>query len=255
MNPGLLAPGYAPPVMPRPLLGQPQPVPMPYGRGGDPFWRNTSLLLRMDGPHGSRSFTDSSPYTLTVTNVGSPTIDQSQFVYGSSGQLNTGATTDAVTVPNSTGRFDVGTGDFTVESWCRFTAIGASSAAQRIILSCGSSGMAVAFWNNRIRLAKADVANVIDYGSTAITTGSWFHWAITRSGSTLRFFVNGSIIGSTTYSTTLTPTGSTTFVGNYHNAGAPGVVGNIDDFRFTLGVSRYTANFPPPTAPFPIGYQ
>ena len=50
MNAGILAPGYAPPVMPRGLLGDPQPVPMPYGRAGrwTPLDLGSSLAVWFD---------------------------------------------------------------------------------------------------------------------------------------------------------------------------------------------------------------
>jgi len=42
------------------------------------------------------------------------------------------------------------------------------------------------------------------------------------------------------------------FIGRYRNAStAFDFDGYIDDLRITKGVARYTANFTPPTAPFP----
>jgi hypothetical protein len=68
-----------------------------------------------------------------------------------------------------------------------------------------------------------------------------------RSGSTGRFFVNGTIVGTgvadtSTYSST---TGSL-FIGRMANGDSP-LNGYLDDFRITKGYARYTSNFTPPT--------
>ena len=91
-----------------------------------------------------------------------------------------------------------------------------------------------------------------------MTANTWTHVALVRNSGVISLFVNG-IKDATTfaYSATIIPNpdlfdrpilfgkdemfGST---GNYFD-------GYIDDFRITKSVARYTANFTPPTAPFP----
>ena len=94
----------------------------------------------------------------------------------------------------------------------------------------------------------------------AIVANTWNHFAYVRTGTggnDYRVFLNGVINspGNATYLST---------VPNYPNVneirisdtvdanfGTNSWLGHIDDVRITKGVARYTANFTPPTAPFP----
>jgi hypothetical protein len=88
--------------------------------------------------------------------------------------------------------------------------------------------------------------------SVAATAGTWFHVALARASGQTRLFKDGTQVGST-YSDS----------SNYSNAemrlfartdtfnSGAHLNGYIDEFRITKGVARYTANFTPPTAPFP----
>jgi hypothetical protein len=95
---------------------------------------------------------------------------------------------------------------------------------------------------------------MLDYnvGSGTISDSAWHHIAVTRSGSSLRIFIDGTQTGTT--NTTLGTAsidnaiadyrvGSTTDNDLYFN-------GYIDDLRVTRGVARYVANFSVPTTAF-----
>jgi hypothetical protein len=86
------------------------------------------------------------------------------------------------------------------------------------------------------------------------STSTWYHVAITRSGTSLRAFVNGSQIGTTqTTSNSLTASGAFCCVGENLDGGGQSqfINGYVDDLRITKGYARYTSNFTPPTAAFP----
>jgi hypothetical protein len=116
-----------------------------------------------------------------------------------------------------------------------------SGASTGWLIYLGSSNKIIWFVN----------AGVIT-GSTTIGSGSWYHIAITKSGTTHRLFVNGVQDGTATNSTSADA--SIVSIGS-KSPGASGssivnLNGYIDDLRITKGIARYTSAFTPPTAAF-----
>jgi hypothetical protein len=90
---------------------------------------------------------------------------------------------------------------------------------------------------------------VQDPNGSNITAGTWNHIAVTRSGITVRLFVNGIVVATNTSSLSLSntlPLG----VGIQTSSITNSLNGYLSDTRITKGVARYTANFTPPTEPF-----
>jgi len=89
--------------------------------------------------------------------------------------------------------------------------------------------------------------------ATAYSLSTWYHVALVRSGSTITMYVNGTSVGTYTYSTALTD--KTAIVGtatdNRQTTNAWKFNGYIDDLRITSNFARYTSTFTPPTAAFP----
>ena len=84
------------------------------------------------------------------------------------------------------------------------------------------------------------------------TINTWNHIAVSRSGSSLKVFLNGISVISLTNSVNFSRGGA--LIGTVtETIGAYGINGYIDDLRVTKGVARYTANFVPPTTAFPDG--
>ena len=82
-----------------------------------------------------------------------------------------------------------------------------------------------------------------------VTNGAWVHIAVTRSGSTWRMFINGSIQATATSSAALDGGTAASMDGLYVGAnfytGEQGRYINayIDDLRITKGYARYTSDF------------
>jgi len=142
-------------------------------------------------------------------------------------------------------------GDFTIEAWVY--ALGFSGDARVIVDTRDAwfSTTGILFYFN-------DAGNLIMYvnggdritSATAYSTSTWYHVALARSGSTITMYVNGTSVGTYTYSTALTD--KTVIVGtatdNRNTGTAWKFYGYIDDLRITSGFARYTSTFTPPTS-------
>jgi hypothetical protein len=84
----------------------------------------------------------------------------------------------------------------------------------------------------------------------AVPMNAWSHIAITRSGTSLRCFVDGVQKGSTASNSTNYAQGELV-IGMDSDKANQGFVGNIDEFRITKGTARYTSSFSVPTEAFP----
>lgn len=225
----------------------------------DPYWYNVVLLMSFDGANGSTTFTDSSSYGTNGTSNNGAALSTANYEFApSSFRSNVGPNCPYVSFSNANLNF--GTGDLTVELWHYYNSSEAvgygpflDNGNQGIFLSYGSPTTNLLFYSN--------VATGLS-GTTGaahgMTNGTWNFLTFVRSGSTCYIFVNGNIIQTLTgVSGSLSPNGSgyngtintysLTLGQNYW------VGGYIDEMRITKGVARYTSNFTPPTAPFPVG--
>ena len=210
------------------------------GGGGDPHYANVSLLLHGDGANASTVFTDSSPTPKTLTAVGNAQISTTQSKFGGASMYFDG-TGDYLTIPTTSDLYFPA--DFTIESWMWKS----SSGLQTLFHGLANGSLSVQIGNTTIDIGRSQIAYVIQ-AAYAPTLNSWFHFALTRAGTTYRVFINGSIVGTVVDANALIDTSFTI-------AATPTVInawnGYIDDLRITKGVARYTANFTPPTAAFP----
>jgi hypothetical protein len=209
---------------------------------------NTALLL---------NFTNAQIFGSAMTNnfitVGNAQVSTSIFKYGT-GSMYFNGTTAYLLAPNSP-NFNFGTGDFTIESWVYFN--GGLSSAQFIATTnynatTGAGGWAFTYRGDISSLELSVNSNVTYTKAWAPSVSVWYHVAVSRSGSNLRFFINGTQIGTTSTSSD-NIAGATTLVVGSNLGGAPYFFlnGYLDEFRMTYGFARYTANFTAPTSQFP----
>jgi hypothetical protein len=212
---------------------------------GDPFFSSVALLLHMDGT-GS-SFVDSSGTPKTITANGNATQSTAQSKFGGKSAAFDGAG-DYLSVPSITL-----SGDFVFECWLQWNgAIGRDFSW----ITGGPDGTSSQFFlltkQNRTGL-RFGLTAVAEYGTGSFTwvPGTWYHVALVRSGSAIRFYVNGANV------TDGSPTASDTFTGEMRLAadGSGLYDSNIylDDVRITVGNDRgYTGStITVPTAAFP----
>ena len=211
------------------------------GGAGDSDFSDVSVLLHFDGSNNSTTFTDSSSNAFTVTGYGDAKLTTTDPKFGSA-CLTLDGTGDYLTTPSNS-KFQLGTGDFTVECWAYIN----SGNTNRGLFTFGtvSTGLALSIVSNNWRVTTAGSDGTV---MGAVTTGVWQHFAITRNGTNLRMFVDGTQLGSTlTNSTNLGD--NQLKIGYYYNTTYT-ISAKIDEFRVTKGKARYTANFAAPTAAF-----
>jgi hypothetical protein len=137
-----------------------------------------------------------------------------------------------------------GTGDFTVELWWYPTSV----ASDQAFLGSAANGAYDFCWRTSTGLNIGRINTAFDNTfSFTPTANQWYHIAYSRSGTSLRAFVNGTQVGTTATNSTAYNTVTATIVGG-STASDRLMTGYIDDLRITKGYARYTANFTAPTS-------
>lgn len=151
-------------------------------------------------------------------------------------------TGDYLSVANSSQQI-IGTKDFTVEGWVYLSAIGTdigiagdyrSSTGRNWLLYISGTGTTLNFSYG---------AGLIVSGNYTFRRETWYHLAATRSGSTLRLFVDGTQLTSATVSNNIS-SNNVIIIGGNNDSGTPAslINGYISNFRFVIGNALYTAN-------------
>ena len=136
--------------------------------------------------------------------------------------------------------------DFTVECWVMRT----SGTATRAIAGKGASNTGWFFGIDVSgKFVVADTASAT-LGTLIVSDNVWYHVALVRIGTALKFYVNGVQEISLTSSTVFNQVANL-YIGANRTA-ANNFAGYIDDFRVTNGVGRYTGNFVVPQRGFTI---
>lgn len=205
----------------------------------DPHFDKVSLLLRMDGVDGSTTFTDSSGAPIAAVAMGNAKISTAKSVFGGASGFFDGSANTLLDVSSPALSFASGDG-FCIEGWMFPSAITAYAYL------CGSRTE-----SENVQLCRVESGQVISalsggdvLVSAAVPRSAWGHFALVRASGTLSFYYNGVLQASKASATAF----AVTAIGaGYAIPGSQ----YIDDLRITKGVARYTANFTPPTAPFP----
>lgn len=169
-----------------------------------------------------------------------PSTDGAVAFDGSGDYLNLGSSAD----------YNVGTGDFTFECFAYYNTRNDFSG---IFGPYTYSNNAILIQISNSSVLRLVNPSAIDVSGTTNLSNKWVHIAVTRSGTTLRGFINGIQEISTTYSSSidfanggaavLGVTDVSTYLGTYDFRGF------ISNLHIVKGTALYTANFTPPTAP------
>ena len=220
---------------------------------------NTLLLLHCDGTNASTYFEDDNGVRAKkgVIANGNAQVSTAQSKFGGASALFDG-TGDYLTTSN----ISVGSGEFTIEFFIRFTTLPAarSGTGWQMVWTGATIESYILMWSNAIQLAVNNTFGSFLFPSTMVTN-TWYHIAIVRSAGDYKIFFNGTDCGAavndgsggqawSNRSGTFDWTGTgTQFIGSYSNNTGKGIIGYIDEVRVS-NTARYTANFTAPTAAF-----
>jgi len=224
--------------------------------GGDPDFSSVTLLLHLNGTNGSTDFTnaDSSSSPKTVTAENSAQISTAEAKFGQSLLLNTANDyANYLTTPDNVG-FQFGTGAFTMEAWIYLISKPKNVAAV-IATNTASFGAGSYYFvvdgSNKLQFGGSGVSTLLS--TSTISTGQWYHVAASRSGTTTRIFIDGTLEDTEASDTTSYNYSTNNLLigrNGWDSSSNQGFYGYIDEVRITKGVARYTATFTAPTAPF-----
>jgi len=164
----------------------------------DPSFKGTTLLLHGTGTNGAQNntFLDSSANNFTITRTGNTTQGSLSPFSQPDGYWSNyfDGTGDYLTL--TAGITNFGTSDFTVEYFVYFTAAANSNYQAHIGTSTTGSGIAFGTASNgaiskTMCIYATTSTNTIATGDTALIQNTWNHIVWTRSGTTVRGFLNG----------------------------------------------------------------
>ena len=212
---------------------------------------NTGTLL-VNGSFDENTSIAPAKFRTASTTVSAGELDEVSLPAGA---VSFNGSSTYLSVPYSS-NFDFGSGDFTIEFWM-YTSSSGNSTKGLMAFSHNASNYAQALWYFPTASTISfwcssngttwDVASNVATGTFALNT--WYHVAVSRSGSSIRLFFAGVLQNTVTFAGTLTGTydrnwiGATTANGYYN-----GLLSNI---RVVKGTAVYTANFTPPQAILP----
>ena len=224
------------------------------------FTPPTAPLTSVSGTQLLLNFTNAGITDATSKNVletvGNAQISTTQSKWGGSSMYFDG-TGDYLVAPDTT-LMEFGSGNFTVEAWVRFNTLPSNTGIQAIVYKWDGStqkSWAMYIYNNAgtyqfyFTYTTNGSTNVNPVGNVTISTNTWYHFAVSRSGADLKLFLDGTQVGSTHNIGTSSIFGGTApiTVGAY-GSGTDPLNGYIDDLRITNGYARYTTSFVPPTS-------
>jgi hypothetical protein len=235
----------------------------------DTYFKYTTLLLNAENPTGNSSIInnnyiqDTSNAPVVLTRTGNPTPN-SFGPYGNNWSILFNGTTDYLTFPGSnTALQGIAYANMTLEFWIYLpnpfgpsnltiiqkgqTSVSNYEWGLYLAGSTNSAGGMSIRWQPNSGSGSA----INNYSSSGLTinTSTWYHMAISVSGTTVYFFLNGASAGSATVS--LSGYASTVPIGiaNCNNGTNTFQACYISNLRILKGTALYTSAFTPPTTP------
>jgi len=190
------------------------------------------------------------PFSDAVSATSVTLSYSSPFASGNSGSYLFSGTSSSYVSSAGGSRFAFGTNDFTVEWFAYQQNTNSNPSAWWY----GTSSLGIAFEGSG---ATADVKLYAGGSSVVLATGlakssyigQWIHWAVVRIGGTATLYKNGISVGTASFSSDITDSASTFYIGNRGPGGTDdqSFNGYITNVRIIKGVGIYTGSFTAPT--------
>jgi hypothetical protein len=200
----------------------------------------------------SNRFIDTSSNSFSLTATGTPSVQRfnpfgTATAYSTSvigGSMYSDGNGDILSIADNAA-LRWGTGDFCVETWINPPNVSGS----KTIICKGTNNAGTFELDLQANKIEMYTTVFVFTSSASIVANAWTHVAVTRSGTTLRLFINGVLDTTvTSYSYDFNNTG-TFYIGVYGNGGSNQYSGYLSDVRCVKGSAVYTSAFTPPTAP------
>jgi hypothetical protein len=216
------------------------------GSSGDPWY------VYWLGPYNQVPYNTLRSSYGTLTNGPVFTQEPKQEPFGGAGAVQFDGSGDYLTISNNSDH-DLGSGDFTVEGWFKTSAtVSYQTIIQKyygpgayngysIHLNSAGTGLQAAVFNG-------SNSQVDLFGGSNLNDGAWHHFALSRSGTDLRLFVDGALTDSTTNSFNITATFNLQ-IGRHYTVSSRDWNGQISNIRILKGTALYTSNFTPKRQP------
>ena len=218
----------------------------------DPYaWKNFLALPLVGSANDVSNSVNSGSTAKVATNssVDASSV-QSNFY---SGSHHWSANSDTLQYAEQGSELVFGSGDYTIECWL-YDDNGHNGTGNRCYIFdnriggsvVGDPPTMVGHIDSHNEFNFYDGTNTITH-TVSSTVGKWWHYAVTREGTTTRMFIDGVLRGSNTSSTNFTNNGIG--VGRATDVNY-GWAGYIQDFRVYNGIAKYTSDFVvPATSP------
>lgn len=213
----------------------------------------TKLLYHLNGTNGSTTFLDSSGNGHDVNTVnGNAQVSTTSPKFGTGSLLLDGSGDSIVTASHSD--FNLSNNDFTIDFWIKKSDV---NTAQQIFAFGNTGGFsAVTAYINTAKInvlasTSGSAYEISISGGISVVANTWTHIAIVRSGSSFKLFVQGVADNTATNAGALVPTNAQIYIGS-NQLSTFFFAGNIDEFRLSNGIARWTSGFTPPVTEYTL---
>lgn len=209
----------------------------------------TKLMLHMDGANTSTTFLDDSAGAKTFTAVGNAQVTTAQSVFGGASLSLAGGGGGNLSYGDSAD-WDMGTSDFTIDLRARITSLGGHVC----FFEMGSyTGDGLVLQRNTDGNLYYAQSGTLKSAAWTPSLNTWYHVAIVRQGRYTSIYIDGVLLATHDFSSTQNLNAGTggMVIGRIVTGGFTNYfVGQMDEFRISSGIARWTGNFTPPTSAY-----